>query len=139
MLKYFQTSKRIIPIQNKCYDIVIINSCLSSSLLQNLLFHDNHKKLYIFNLLLVNKKSIHIENIFFERCKNKVIFINSPLIYGYPKYQIIQILKSLNLSLHHFQPKSKHWLFLPRRPIKSKRSVNSPLPHQTLLGGWVCR
>uniref|UniRef100_A0A6C0H7Y4 Uncharacterized protein n=1 Tax=viral metagenome TaxID=1070528 RepID=A0A6C0H7Y4_9ZZZZ len=100
MLKYFQTTKIIIPIQNKCYDIVIINNYLCSSLLQKLLFYDNHKKLYILNLLLVNKHSIHIENIFLEICKHKIIFINSPLIYGYSKYQIIQILKLLKLSIY---------------------------------------
>jgi len=97
MLKCFQTNKIIIPIKNKCYDIVIINSYLNSSLLQQLLFHDNHKKLYIFNLVLVNKNSINIENIFLERCKNKIIFINGPIIYSYPKYKIIDLSKSLNL------------------------------------------
>ena len=98
MLKCFQTNKIIIPIKNKCYDIVIINSYLNSSLLQQLLFNDNHKKLYIFNLVLVNKKSINIKNIFLERCKNKIIFINCPIIYSYPKYKIIELSKSLNLS-----------------------------------------
>ena len=97
MLKCFQTNKIFLPIKNKCYDIVIINSYLNSSLLQQLLFHDNHKKLYIFNLVLVNKNSINIENIFLERCKNKIIFINGPIIYSYPKYKIIDLSKSLNL------------------------------------------